>query len=536
MSDRVPFYERDLSADPEITALMSTLALRSSEAESRLEARAAALARDGRRFHLAYALAMLARARALQGKLDAAEADAERARRLFREEGAVSGEALVLHALAMRHLLSGKQASALEDLSRAMPLARGSGWPDLQAFIHNMLGVVLSDMGRHEEAASVLREGLDLPGATVSDRLRARLRSNLALALARGARRARRRGDGQGRARADEAVAEARQAVRDGALVLPGDRATFLDTLAAALVEQGELAQAHAALDEAETLFVAIADDCGLFYGSLTRAQAWLDEHRPALALAALARGRAAAARSGITVMFDELELLASQAHEQLGDLASALASYKAFHHWRETQVLVLAEERARSLAVTLDFDRANRESRQDCLTGLLNRRGFQELFARVLTQAEPANPVSVALIDVDHFKQVNDRHGHAAGDEALRVIAKLLVSECRATDFAARLGGDEFVVVVRGERDGAAAVCRRVLARLEGHRLVPGDAADAGDAGDADVEREAGVRITISAGVAQTDRPVAPEALLKRADEALYRVKQAGRRGVFAG
>ncbi len=126
-----------------------------------------------------------------------------------------------------------------------------------------------------------------------------------------------------------------------------------------------------------------------------------------------------------------------------------------------------------------------------------------------------------MALIDLDHFKQVNDRFGHAAGDEALRIVAKLLVSECRPTDFAARLGGDEFVVVVQGDRGTAATVCRRVRERLHAHG--PTHWPD-------------GPALTISAGVAETLQPVDPAVMLAQADEALYRVKAAGRNGVQTG
>lgn len=521
MSDPVLSFERDLRADPDVARLMGTLTLGHAQAHAQLEQEIGEFTRSGQRLHLAYALALLARVQALQSDLDTADATALRARQLFKEEGALSGEALVLHSLAIRNLVGGRQALALEDLNRALPLARGSGWPDVQACVHNVLGVVLNDMGRHDEAARVLREALELPAPSVSSPLRLRLRSNVALALARGAQRAKSRQEDDWRARADEAVAEAHQVWRHGEELLPGDRAAFLDTLATALVAQGALDDAHRALDEAEASFTAHGNDLGLLYASLTRARAWLEAGEPAKALDALARGKEAATRSGATVLLDELELQTSLAHEQLGDYRSALAAHREFYRWRETQVLALAEERARSLAVTLDFDRAHRESRHDALTGLMNRRGFDELFARVLNRAGLGAGVGLALIDLDHFKQVNDRFGHAAGDEALRIVAKLLVSECRPTDFAARLGGDEFVVVVQGDRGTAATVCRRVRERLHAHG--PTHWPD-------------GPALTISAGVAETLQPVDPAVMLAQADEALYRVKAAGRNGVQTG
>ncbi len=95
-----------------------------------------------------------------------------------------------------------------------------------------------------------------------------------------------------------------------------------------------------------------------------------------------------------------------------------------------------------------------------DPLTGLLNRRALDERFKR-----HSGSPLTVVALDLDSFKAVNDAHGHAAGDEVLRVCADRLRHECRESDLIARVGGDEFVIVLTGAAD--AQVARRLCARL---------------------------------------------------------------------
>jgi diguanylate cyclase (GGDEF)-like protein len=158
-----------------------------------------------------------------------------------------------------------------------------------------------------------------------------------------------------------------------------------------------------------------------------------------------------------------------------------------------------------------------------DPLTGLANRR---RLMARLEEEVARARryktPLSVVMIDIDHFKQVNDTHGHAMGDEVLRNIGAMLKASVRATDLAARYGGEEFTLVL-SHTDIPAAVqaaecLREKFARLE-HRL-DGIA----------VKKTASMGV--SGGDGQGEIPHA-ENLLKHADEALYRAKQGGRNRV---
>ncbi|PWG64385.1 GGDEF domain-containing protein [Spiribacter halobius] len=159
-----------------------------------------------------------------------------------------------------------------------------------------------------------------------------------------------------------------------------------------------------------------------------------------------------------------------------------------------------------------------------DALTGLPNRRALLQRADWVLAQhRRNGRPVSVALIDVDHFKSINDRDGHPAGDRALRQLAERLTASVRAADMVARLGGEEFGLLMpdTGEAE-ALALCERIRARIEG---------------EAQPWAPHFPRVTVSIGVA-TSTPGTEtrfDALYRRADRALYEAKRGGRNRVVA-
>jgi len=157
------------------------------------------------------------------------------------------------------------------------------------------------------------------------------------------------------------------------------------------------------------------------------------------------------------------------------------------------------------------------RLARIDSLTGLANRRHFFQQAEQLLESAlPPALPVSALMIDVDHFKSINDEAGHAAGDAVLSAVAELLRGNIRAQDFIARYGGEEFAAMLpAADRDTAMAIAERM-------RLAV--------AGNSELARLAQQGVTISIGIAETTTVLPVDAVRLAADRALYSAKAGGR------
>jgi diguanylate cyclase (GGDEF)-like protein len=157
-----------------------------------------------------------------------------------------------------------------------------------------------------------------------------------------------------------------------------------------------------------------------------------------------------------------------------------------------------------------------------DELTGLLNRRYIMKCLNEELVRAQRGGaPCSVAIIDVDFFKKINDRFGHPVGDEALRAFAITLFANVRTIDRLGRYGGEEFLLVLPGISKEQAV---RTLDRLRG---IIGELDWSAIAGD--------MSVTMSAGVCAVRAADAAEDVLARADVALYRAKDTGRNRVVA-
>jgi len=169
--------------------------------------------------------------------------------------------------------------------------------------------------------------------------------------------------------------------------------------------------------------------------------------------------------------------------------------------------------------------ERQRRLSRRESLTGCFNRRAFYELFPREVERARRLGQgVAVVFLDIDHFKNINDRHGHEAGDRVLQQLAARLRGIIRETDLLFRWGGEEFVILLPHTGvDEAAALGERIRAAVADRPFAAGDSHHT-------------VAVTVSVGVAGTgEGPANPDALLARADAACYRAKEAGRNRVEA-
>lgn len=166
-------------------------------------------------------------------------------------------------------------------------------------------------------------------------------------------------------------------------------------------------------------------------------------------------------------------------------------------------------------------FERLNGELAElaslDALTRVLNRNGLQHALRRHFAGRPPA-PLTVLLVDVDHFKAVNDRYGHAAGDALLRAVADCLAQTCRGSDFVARFGGEEFLVGCGTDHPAAGdQLAQRICAQVAGLRVA--------------FDHGVTLACTVSVGVSAAVHGMAEwEAASRQADQALYRAKSEGR------
>jgi diguanylate cyclase (GGDEF)-like protein len=224
------------------------------------------------------------------------------------------------------------------------------------------------------------------------------------------------------------------------------------------------------------------------------------------------------------------------QAHKAVGDSAAALrhleqhsdllrerivqqlqAQSEQFITRVEAEQTRLEVERQRARAQSLEAD-----TRRDPLTGLGNRRAVDHQLPALLRDAAAAGRVvALAILDLDHFKLINDRHGHLVGDRVLVTLAQLMRDCVRQADLVARIGGEEFLAVLpNADESRAREVCERIRQRVAGHdwaAVAPG------------------LAVTLSAGVASAP-PYDETVLATRADQALYRAKALGRNCVEAG
>jgi len=173
----------------------------------------------------------------------------------------------------------------------------------------------------------------------------------------------------------------------------------------------------------------------------------------------------------------------------------------------RTNERLTAINERLQALSTT------------DGLLGISNRMSFDKRIAYEFQRSDRyGKPLALLILDLDHFKRVNDTHGHPFGDKVLKAIADLLVDSVRQVDFVARYGGEEMVVALpETNRDQALIVAERIRSRVEALEVVDGDI-------------RSGVTVSIGLSVCPHEIVGNVKALLKEADDALYRAKQDGR------
>lgn len=384
-------------------------------------------------------------------------------------------------------------------------------------------GSLLGLMRQFEPALAALRNALQIAEAQAVPRAIALCHANIASALIEWVRSLR---DEAPASRTNALALEALQAV-ETALTIDAEDGPAQTRLAAGIYrgEALSLLARHRQAREALSALLPLATG---------------NEHRRAELLLALAKvcladGDTAAARShlrdveqlagqqGFEVLLlqvlptaVELEIMAGNVHAALACSQRHAALLE--QHYRHR---VLAATRTAELFA--EAERLRRESRawedaalRDTLTGTLNRRGLSRQAEHVMRSH---TPMAVAALDADHFKQVNDQHGHAVGDAVLCQLSQLIGMHSRAGDSLARIGGEEFILLLPGaDADSAHRTCERMRQAIEQFpwaTLAPG------------------LAVTVSIGLACRSGETQLETLIKRADEALYRAKHAGRNRV---
>lgn len=182
-------------------------------------------------------------------------------------------------------------------------------------------------------------------------------------------------------------------------------------------------------------------------------------------------------------------------------------------------------EETARALthrvaALERDLTAVKGEAATDPLTGVANRRGFDQTLDRWITQSRPS--FVLAILDIDHFKQINDAHGHTAGDDVLKYVASCLTESFRSDDLVARVGGDEFAVLAAG-----------LTLRQAEHRMA-GVLARIANGKQGETNRPVHVP-TLSCGISECSAGDTPASIFERADDAQYAAKRQGKNRVVS-
>lgn len=324
----------------------------------------------------------------------------------------------------------------------------------------------------------------------------------------------------------------------------------------------GRLAEAEVEFRAAVTLTQAIGDFNLQAYFLSCLGRLLADQKKTEQARKMLTEAARLAAQVGARKALSEVHETLARLCAESGEFADAYAHHQEFHRIEREVFSEESDQRTKTLLARRDADAARQETEQhrlqnmeleainyalqhadaenqrlltelrtqaqvlerlaaeDSLTGLPNRRSLDESLGRQFAlAARQRSPLCVALLDVDHFKQVNDGFSHQVGDVVLQTVAGLIRRACRASDFVGRWGGEEFALVFPDtDEAGALIVCEAVRAAIEAHPWA---------------KTQPGLAVTASLGLAGCGTAPTHERLLAQADARLYAAKHAGRNRV---
>jgi len=436
-----------------------------------------------------------------------------RALALDERNGDDASRALTLRTIGIVHSKSGDPQRGLEFYQQSLALTRACGHDAASARTLNNIGINHKNLGNHVEALAALEEALALFRQTESGAGEAAALNNMGLTL----ERLDRLDDAEECQRASIEIA------RQVGYTIAEARA--LKALGDLLIQRERMDEARTALDHA----LAVAERINA---------------RPELAL---------------------VHRALSDLHKRMNQPAEALAHFERYHQLEREVFNENSDRKLKSLQIAYQTEQAKREaeihrlrhvelaranddlqklndtlmnadatktqllaklerlSQEDSLTGLANRRHFDAHLAEMFARARrDATPLAVALADIDFFKQINDRCGHATGDEVLRVIARIMREHGRGNDLAARYGGEEFAFVFPcTDAQGAAVVCEKIRAAVEGYAWT---------------NLHPHLHVTISIGICDRTAVPSHEKMLALADDQLYQAKYGGKNQVRIG
>jgi diguanylate cyclase (GGDEF)-like protein len=469
----------------------------------------------------------------------------------FEDANDAKGMARTLREISFVHDTLGDLPRALDYQFRALEIDEHTGDPSGRATTLRMIGIVHSKSGDPATGLDFYRKSLALCTRPEDAIERGKTLNNIGINL-----------KSLGR------YVEARTTLQEAhdvfvALGLPLQQSATLNNLGLVHECLGDVVGAERTLRDALDMSEATGYRYGVAHASLS------------LGKLCIAQGRCDEARRWLDAALDTCERhrlkptqyecheALSELHRITGDPVAALSHYQRFHalerevlseaasnKLRAAQIqyeLAAAKreadlERSRQEALTranaelealnislteanlqktMLLDQLERQTYEDALTGLPNRRRLdQRLTEEFALALRHGRPLAVAIADIDHFKSVNDRFSHAVGDAALRGLAKLLMSQVRHTDLVARFGGEEFVLVlVETDAEAALRVCEKLRMAVANHTWSA---------------IHPGLTLTLSIGVCADTTLPGHERMLAMADRNLYSAKAAGRNRVI--
>lgn len=430
--------------------------------------------------------------------------------------------------------------TALSCYQEAFSIARELGDLHMEGSALNGIGNIQYSQGRFSEAAESYRKGLSVFEALNDPYWQAGLLGNLSGAYLELGRLA------------DARDCSLRSLVLRARI---GDRhgqGYSHDCLGRIYLRMGRADKAREAALRSLSFFEEVSDRTGIVFASKTLAQACTASGEHNTALRHYRMALATAESLGLRDLYYQVCELLSELYEKMGDFACALEYYRKFHTAKEALFNEESDKKLRNLRALHEVEQAKREAdiyrhhteelekanvrqaelleqlklksgelerqaRTDSLTGLMNRRHFELAFSDAFSESwGRKRPLTVAMIDIDHFKKVNDTCSHQVGDAALRALANLLQRDCRRGDLIARFGGEEFVLVLPGtDLEDALHLCERIRASVEAYDWAA-------------LHPEA--KVTISIGLSADTKVPHPDKMLSLADSKLYEAKASGR------